>query len=740
MLPSTSSTGFALAALGLCFLAACEQPVPYQLRRVPLDDRHAEILETAGVTRPGLRLEAGEDSVATELAALTAGRITIFVAPSGDAAYGGQVDVDLRETGWRAWTGTALQQRCSVRWGEPGTPESAPWQRCTFELPRGVERALLRLTRSSPADGELLVSDVRVEGRAARQVPDVFVLLLDAARFDGLRPFREDAGVGNNLSALARDSVLLRNLRSSSSWTRPAIATLFTGLRADRHRVLDRSDVLSGDASTLAEMLRDRGYSTAAWSTNPNVLPVWGLARGFDTFVDQGSHSWGSGKTDGAAVVSRMRAALADRGPEPVFYYAHLMDPHAPYQPSEEQRETVAALPGIQSWFPRPLAILAAPNDWKAFVDYTGELLDTDNHVGTFVQTLKDAGLYDDALLLVLADHGEEFIDHGGRDHGRTLYEEVLRIPAMIKLPGNRFAGTAVEESTSLVDVLPTLLAGLGLELPPGLDGAAIPLDGREDDAPTPPAVASLQLDGRRQSAIFDPPWKLIRNDLLGGRELYNLDDDPRERKNLVLWHPETAAKLQGALDLILSHGQEGWHLLLCGTLEESGLDLMVQPSSGTVTPFGFEDGEATTSPDQPGVWRLRPQLSPVTVERPAFGKLAKVVVAEQNELLIVPDGSAPASKLGIRTEPGSSFDYRTGVSGPLRTATRLVLDSRSDDVVHARSTRIECTTTEAGGAAAKTPARPFLRVWYVPPVAKVATEKLDPMMRERLRALGYLQ
>jgi arylsulfatase A-like enzyme len=662
--------------------------------------------------------------------------MTLFVAPFDDAAAAGAVEIVLHETGWRAWTGTALRERCLARWGEPGTPVDVPWQSCAFDLSRPVDSARVELKRLGASPGELAVSEIRLDGNAPRFLPSVFILVLDALRFDGLRPFRADAALGEHTEALARDSVVLSNLRSSSSWTRPAIATLFTGMRADRHRVVDRGDILDGGFRTLAEMLHERGYSTAGWSSNPNVLPVWGLAQGFHVFVDEESSSWTVGKTDGSALVSRLHAAIASRGAAPILYYAHLMDPHAPYQPSAEQRELVHEQPDTKSSFPRPLAIVSVPDDWSAFVDYKGEILDSDDHVGAFVRSLKQAGLYDSSLVVVLSDHGEEFLDHGGRNHGRTLYEEVLRIPALIKLPGNRLGGTDVKDSLALEDLLPTLLAELQVDNPAGLDGTAISFEA-STDAPARPSVASLALDGQRQFSIFDPPWKLIRNDRLGKLELYNLEKDPRERFNLVLWHPDVKDRLAGALEVMMSHGEEGWHVLLCGTLENAAMRVAVRASAGGVKTFGFEEHEVA---NEAGVWKLSPTLTPSTVERAVFGKLTEVTTPEQVEMVVSPDPSAPRSTLEIKGEGGAPFRYRT-VPGDERSAAEVTFDSASDEVAVPHGERLECTPAgKLGGPSPPPAAAPFLRVWYVPPVQKVATQDLDPSMVERLRALGYLQ
>lgn len=723
----------------LFLLAACHEPEPYALRRQPLSGRAPEVLEAGAVSRAGVRLGEGDVTVATELLGLTAGRISLFAAPAEEAAYGGELDVELRETGWRSWLGLGVVERCALRWGEAGTIVETAWQGCSFELARPVRSARLELTRRGRIAGDLLVSDVRVAGNLASASPNVFVVVLDAARFDQLRPFRADAGVGDALEALARDSVLLRNLHSSSSWTRPAVATLFTGLRASRHRVQERGDVLDKRLTTLPQILRAQGYWSAGWSTNPNVLTVWGMTTGFDVFVDQGGENWATGKTDGAIVMSRLRAALAVRGAGAGFYYLHLMDPHGPYRPSKQQREAAEKIPSITSLFPRPMAIMSKPVDWSAFLDYTGELLDTDDHVATFMRMLQEEGLYENSLILVLADHGEEFIDHGGRDHGLTLYEEVLHVPALVKLPGNRLASSTLDSPISFEDLMPTVLDALGIDVPPGIDGRVVPLDSAGALEPRP-HVATLRLDGRRQVAILDPPWKFIRNDFLGGKELYNLDSDPRERTNVVIWHPEEVARLSAELESKLSRRQEGWHVLLCGTLQEASMDLLVSSSAGTPELFGFDDGEAVEVPDQPGVLHLRPVLAPRSVERAVFGRMVNVPVADHAEVLVPAADAVTSSTLKIEAASDQSFDYALAISSEVQSARSISLDSTAKEAIGAEATRIECDPPAKPPAPPPTARRPFVRVWYVPPPEKIAEDKLDPGLRERLRALGYLQ
>jgi arylsulfatase A-like enzyme len=721
---------------GLQSLCACTEPAAYDLRRVSFAPvgTASSVLVAGDVSRMGVRLPAAQARAAVQLSGLTAGRIVLHLAPAGPAAYGGAVRVSLREVGWRGLLGLGVESDCELRWGSPGTATDVPWSSCVLELPRSVAEARVEIARRDGAAGELLVSDLRVEGRARSALPPVFVLVLDAARFDQLRPFRADAAFGEHLQALAADSVVLRELRSSSSWTRPAVASLFTGLRADRHRVHGRGDRLADDFVTLAEILRERGWATAAWSANPNVLPLWGFGQGFDAFVDQGSRAWIRIKTDGAELVDRLRAALAARGPESGFYYLHMMDPHAPYLPSAEQRGVVDELPGVTDLFPRPLAIVDVPRDWKAFRDYLGELLDVDQHVGAFVDLLRDEGLYDEALIVVVADHGEEFLDHGGRDHGRTLYEEVLHVPGLIKLPGNRYGGRVFEAPVSFEDLAPTMLDVLGLPIPEGIDGRALALGDAQAPAPRP-HVATLRLDGRVQRSIVDPPWKLVQFEGIGMTLLFDLAEDPRERRNLAGVEPEIAERLDALLTGLLQRDQQGWHVLVCGTLEESRAHLLLRAPGAEVAFRGFEPDEVQPGNTTAGSWLLQPLLRPTTLSREALVRAEDAAVADHAEVVIVAHENGDEPVFELEAADGSAIVYLLGAGDTPASARHVEVTAKQADVSITAAARIDCDSQHLSAV----PARAFVRIWYVAPAESIDDEELDPVLRERMRALGYL-
>jgi arylsulfatase A-like enzyme len=253
----------------------------------------------------------------------------------------------------------------------------------------------------------------------------------------------------------------------------------------------------------------------------------------------------------------------ARRDPRPFFLYLHTVDPHLPYDPPEPHRGRFAATvtdPTVGS-MPMMRALersVGAPVDEEIrgqLVDlYDAEIAANDASFGAFVGGLHELGLYDDALVVFVSDHGEEFFDHGWWEHGDTLYAEQLFVPLLIKFPGRRMAGRRTDVVGCHVDLLPTILASAGAAIPGDIDGRSLLpyLDGRADARRA--ATAYLDLDGNRLESIVLERSKLIRNSgesLFPARppvQLFDLDRDPRERSNLAAERAVAAGYLQALL------------------------------------------------------------------------------------------------------------------------------------------------------------------------------------------------
>lgn len=431
-------------------------------------------------------------------------------------------------------------------------------------------RPQLRLADGQPTP-EDAAATIRgtADGAGARETqPDVIVYLIDALRPDHLGTYGYRRDTSPNLDAFAADAVLFENAIANSAWTRSAVASVFTGLYPRSHGVLGRDDALPPDAVTLAGLLRTAGYATGSVATNGNVSPAFGFDAGFDSWEQlpeqrsQAIHQYSDIATaraiewlapDGAAVVRR-------RERNPFFLYVHTTDPHEPYTPPSPFRERLVQ-PSDHGLF-RPLQervdpVLAADPMLTReqinldFIDlYDAEIAFNDAQFGILMGRLKEMGIYDDALIVVLADHGEAFLEHGKWGHGMSLYAEQINIPLLIKLP----LGTAarVAPLSQQVDVLPTILAVAGIEIPSHVQGRsllpAIVRGVEVHDA----VVAELEIDGRSMDALRTPEHKIIRYSpaVYHGTkiELFDPIGDPFDRIDLSLRRPVTAGYLLSLL------------------------------------------------------------------------------------------------------------------------------------------------------------------------------------------------
>jgi arylsulfatase A-like enzyme len=631
--------------------------------------------------------------------------------------------------------------------------EVPAWEECRIEIPRAVRSADIHVSVVANDDVAVALSEIRVVAEASSK-PPVFIVLFDAVRADRFRPFTEIVPIGENLKSLADDGVTFTNLRSSSSWTRPAVGSLLTGLRSERHRVHGRLDVLGEEFRTLGEILRERGYYTRAWSTNPNILPMWGFSQGFDEFTDAGSQNWARAKTNADALFDAVDRRIYEAVKLPVAYYVHLMDAHVPYLPSEQARSAIAGMPAIERTFPRPDEVETLVSEYGDYRSYLGEMLELDLELGKFVDTLRELGVYEKALILVVSDHGEEFLDHGGVLHGRTLFEEVLRVPAIVKLPNSRGGGTVVSAPVSIEDLFPTVLGGLGAPAPDGSGIDGVDLLGSAGTEPAAgqarPHYASLRLDGRRLDSIIDGSWKLIVDRVNRGTMLFDLSTDPGEHDDLSGAKPEKLQALTTLLDAERAQASAGWHFLFCGTDTAFTFDLEIEGRDVRPISFDLEKKDRVileSSQAEPAV-KVSMSLDPYRRQRSDFANMRELDVDDRDRLYFPVDaeeGEAPKAPFVVRHPRGVPFRYALGEGKSVAAARQIELAESMPRAVVKGGALIECPPTgderrhghmwgtrNVGG--------PFVRIWYVPPTVRRAQGELPPDVVERLRTLGYLQ
>jgi arylsulfatase A-like enzyme len=398
--------------------------------------------------------------------------------------------------------------------------------------------------------------------------PPVLLLVADTLRADFVSTLGGPAGTTPNLDSLARDGVVFENTRSTSPWTTPSFASLLTSKYPSEHGAGERVKTrlrrrpLAPGIPTLTEALAGAGYVNAAVVSNAFLHPAYGLARGFHSYQNLQptrlyypipawlhdvflywlwpgySRAYVRGDRQTERILDRL-AALQDGG-RPWALLAQYMDTHRPYQSRRRFRDPGAARSEVGTY--------------RAAVRFL------DDEIGTVLAALRASGSYDEALIVFTADHGEELAEDriaGDYDHGHSLHRELLAVPLIVKLPGQRRAGERRSEGVSLIDVAPTVLAALGLPVPDGFRGVDLLAEGAALGDRTVFAETLLQVP--EQKAAIRGPLKLILDSLPPRPQHavgFDRSVDPTERRPLSLAGDPRFEPLYAALEEHVARGR----------------------------------------------------------------------------------------------------------------------------------------------------------------------------------------
>lgn len=385
--------------------------------------------------------------------------------------------------------------------------------------------------------------------------PNVVLVVLDTLRADHLSFYGYGRETASYLARLAAGGTVFERAFSTSSWTAPATASLMTALYPTHHGIVSgflmqgiesaQADAdstielrrLPEDAPLLAEVLAEHGYATFGLATNVNIGREIGFDRGFDRFE----------RYEGRPAVKVHKRLLEWREEiaraKPAFVYLHLNDVHYPYQRRERWFE-----PGTGEVGER----VALYDSEIGFVDDVLERIH-----GTL-------GLGDDTLIVVVADHGEEFQDHGGWYHHTSLHQELNHVPMIVHAPGLGVPAERIGLNVGLVDVAPTILELVGVAPPAGIDGVSLAPLLRAGAGEGEREGLRRQLEDRTLLAHRRGPdadlWSVVRERwklIVGpeGDELYDLYADPRERDDLAASHPELVQRLRVELERLRAGG-----------------------------------------------------------------------------------------------------------------------------------------------------------------------------------------
>jgi arylsulfatase A-like enzyme len=360
---------------------------------------------------------------------------------------------------------------------------------------------------------------------------NVLLISIDSLRPDHLGCYGYERDTSPVMDRLAREGVLFENTISTTSWTLPSHISLFTSMDIMVHGVEGDGLSLHHDIGTLAQVLKEDSYRTAAFCSSPYMNPAFGFDRGFDLYHNIDLDRPGFENTvlppqeerDAVHddITSPRITELACKWLEkncrdPFFLFVHMWDVHYDYIPPDPyDRKFDAGYTGDidgRDFINNPgIHTEMSTRDLEHIIAlYDGEIAWVDYHLGLMVDKLKELGVFERTLIVVTADHGDEFFEHGGKGHRVTLYDEVVKIPLIIHGPGVPEPGKKVIEQAGIIDVAPTILDLCGLKIPDWMQGRML-LSGPEDQGAGSDRAVLLEL-GYQLKAVRTNPYKLLFN------------------------------------------------------------------------------------------------------------------------------------------------------------------------------------------------------------------------------------
>jgi len=433
--------------------------------------------------------------------------------------------------------------------------------------------------------------------------PNVLLIVVDTLRPDYLGVYNpERAGSTPTLEAIAADGVVFDSAHSNASWTRASFATLYSSRVPGSHNTQLKSSKLPGEIETMAEVMSEGGYATGGLPNNTNVTSTFNFQQGFDHYpymapempffatesvyqlsmysvlrkvgerLKGDQHEVSDFYRPAETCIAAARAFAEAQQGDRWMLMLHLMEPHDPYF---ERPYNGVAYGRAEHEVPE-----ADQVDYLREL-YAAEIEHMDADLAVLVQWLKDSGQYDDTLIIVTSDHGEEFLEHGGWWHGTTLYQEQIHVPLIVKLPDQEHAGTRVPWVVRHIDIAPTIADVATVEPSDQWQGStlfgedfaefsspdavtqvddetgeevSVPVEKEDPRTYDRTVFAQEDFEGNRVAAVIQGGWKYIEsNDGPRGLppgELFDLTFDSGEQKNLLASETDTAGALIKALEI----------------------------------------------------------------------------------------------------------------------------------------------------------------------------------------------
>ena len=448
------------------------------------------------------------------------------------------------------------------------------------------------------------------------KIRHVILITVDTLRADVLSCYKNQNCLTPHIDKLADDSILFSKAISSAPWTLPSIASIMTGVSPSVHMAIFLNSKLPDNLPTLAEYMRDAGYFTAAIGANM-IKPRSNISRGFldyNIFPPSPGYTFGerllnrlffikqflnqfllSPSTDDITNLACAWLKLNDN--KDFFLWLHYFDPHSPYSPPAKYLPKREAPPSIGTSSPKVLKVRSgflvlslAERKWIKDL-YCGEVRYVDDNIGRLIDTLKHLNLYNESLIILTSDHGDEFWEHGGFDHGHTLYNELIHVPLIIKLPMS-VSHRQIDKVVSIQRIMPTIvdLCGIDYDINYLPVRTLSPLWGPNSDAikDEPIISTAVLLYEDRESVIFDG-MKYIRSFETNHEELYDLSRDYEERFSIAISSPD---EVQKAKDILKDNHKTNENLLRHFNLNKNQLIQLHNNTIEVLKSLGYVFGE----------------------------------------------------------------------------------------------------------------------------------------------------
>lgn len=387
---------------------------------------------------------------------------------------------------------------------------------------------------------------------------NIILIGVDTLRADHLGSYGYHRNTSENIDSLAGDSFIFTNAVAASSWTKPSMASIMTALYPTVHGAIGPAEMLLEKHHTLAEMLKENGYTTVGVNTNGNISHIWKFDQGFDVYqyphqfipaenlVYKGYEGGYSFPSACAVTDCAIQWLKRDRE-EPFFLFLFYLDPHDPYTINEEfsfGQTYNGPIDGSREKLKEidQMGAQQAAEVRQYIIDlYDGEIAYTDKHIGRLIDYCKKSGLYNNTLIVLTSDHGEGLWDDGFRAHGSTVSQAQINIPLIIHCPPLA-GGKTIKQFTSTINILPTILEATGIEPPDQFQGKSLlPLMlGRREKERL--IYSELAYGSRDLDGIILDRLKLVRNRKNNSYELYDLNDG-QEKNDLLASQNKSAQK-----------------------------------------------------------------------------------------------------------------------------------------------------------------------------------------------------